>query len=262
MNKLYVTLLAAGIGKRMQSDLPKVLHKVKGEAMIIRLLKQVVLLNPNKILVVVGKFHDIIKNEIDKYIPPLGEMESNFQNFLLNNQIIYINQEQPLGTGDAVKCTLCEFNGEPIVNIILNGDVPMLQYHTIKEIYDHYLTQQSNFLITSINLANPTGNGRIIMDPNHNFKEIVEEKDCLPDQKKITLVNCGIYICHSDILTKFIPLIKNNNAQTEYYLTDLVKIYKDATNQKIDLFILSPEKEIEIYNINTKEQLQFIEKST
>jgi bifunctional N-acetylglucosamine-1-phosphate-uridyltransferase/glucosamine-1-phosphate-acetyltransferase GlmU-like protein len=289
MNRLYITLLAGGIGKRMQSDLPKVLHKVKGEVMIIRLLKQVIQLNPDKILIVVGKFRDMIKNEINKYfiehndssygIPNnigrtphralhfseknLGKSESqnNLETFFLNNKIVYINQEHPLGTGDAVKCTLDEFNGESVINIILNGDVPLLQYQTIKEIYDYFLSQYSKFLITSINLSNPTGNGRIIIDTNHNFKEIVEEKDCLPEQKNITLVNCGIYICSSDILIKYIPLIKNNNAQSEYYLTDLVKVYKDATNQKIDLFVLTPEKEIEIYNINTKEQLQFIENS-
>src|SRR5687767_3311129 len=114
MNNLYVTLLAGGMGKRMQSDLPKVLHKVKGEAMIVRLLKQVVQLNPVKILVVVGKFRDMIKNEIENHIN--------------DNRIVYINQEQPLGTGDAVKCTLHEFNDGSVVNIILNGDVPMLQY--------------------------------------------------------------------------------------------------------------------------------------
>ena len=244
-NKLFITLLAAGMGKRMQSDLPKVLHKVKGEAMIVRLLNQVAQLNPDKILIVVGKFYKIIKNEIDK--------------FNINCQIVYINQEQPLGTGDAVKCTLSEFVEPNITNIILNGDVPMLQYQTIKEIYDYYLIQQSKFLITSINLANPTGNGRIILDIGNNFKEIVEEKDCLVEQKLITLVNCGIYILCSNVLTEFIPLIKNNNVQAEYYLTDLVKIYKKITDKKIDLLILAPEKEIEIYNVNTKEQLLYIE---
>ena len=244
-NKLYITLLAGGMGKRMQSDLPKVLHQVKGEVMIVRLLNQVVQLNPDKILIVVGKFHEIIRNEINKFIN--------------DDRIIYINQEQPLGTGDAVKCTLSEFNEPNIINIILNGDVPMLQYQTIKEIYDYYLTQQSNFLITSINLTNPTGNGRIILDVDNNFKEIVEEKDCSDEQKLITLANCGIYILCSDVLTKFIPLIKNNNAQAEYYLTDLVKIYKEIMNKKIDLLILDSEKEIEIYNVNTKEQLLYIE---
>lgn len=285
--KLYITLLAGGMGKRMQSNLPKVLHEIKGEAMIVRLLKQVLLLNPDKILVVVGKFRTMIQEEIEKHIN--------------NDKIVYVNQEEPLGTGHAVKCTLPEFEkndnansvereplditlshtgqvmskGEPfdITNIVLNGDVPLLQYSTIKEIYDFYLANQSKLLITSINLSNPTGNGRIIIDQNKNFQEIVEEKDCSPEQKLVTLVNCGIYICSSLVLLDYIPRIKSNNAQGEYYLTDLVKIYRDAgessersSNSKgtnhVDLFVLPSDKYIEIYNVNTKEQLEYLKNSS
>lgn len=238
--------MAAGIGKRMQSNLPKILHKIKGESMIIRLLKQIIKLNPNKILIVVGINYNIIKNEIEKYIDN-------------NNNIKYIFQKEPLGTGDAVKCTLSEFINDTITNIILNGDVPLLQYHTIKKIYDHYLEIKSNFLVTSINLENPIGNGRIIMNPDMGFKEIIEEKDCTKEQLQISLINCGIYICESNILVKFIPHIECNNVQKEYYLTDLVKIYKNLTNKKIDLYILESERKNEIYNINTIEQLQFAE---
>lgn len=77
--------------------------------------------------------------------------------------------------------------------------------------------------------------------------------------KKINLVNCGIYICNSGVLLKYIPKINNNNSQHEYYLTDLVKLYKQDNNNKVDLFILPKNKEIEIYNINTKQQLEYIE---
>lgn len=246
MKELYVTILAGGVGKRMQSDIPKVLHQVKGEAMVIRLLNQIIKLDPAKIIIVVGKFHIAIKNEIEKHIN--------------DNRIVYVNQPVPLGTGDAVKCTLGQFENNNIVNIILNGDVPMLQYSTIKEIYESYLQKQSKFLITSVNIDNPTGNGRIFKDINGNFKEIIEEKDCNPEQKLIKLVNCGIYICDSSVCLKYIPRINNNNSQNEYYLTDLVKIYLDNPSHKVDLFILPPEKEIEIYNINTKEQLLYVEK--
>lgn len=250
MTKLFITLLAGGLGKRMLSDIPKVLHKVKGEPMIIRLINQIIFLNPDKIFIVVGKFHQLIQNEIEKVI--------------IDKKIIYVDQETPLGTGDAVKCTLPYFNQqEQSINIILNGDVPLLQFSTIKEIYDYYLQIYSKFLITSTNLQNPTGNGRIIIDDENHFKEIVEEKDCTIEQKLINLVNCGIYICHSDVLLNFVPLIKNDNAQKEYYLTDLVKIYLDHSNDhKIDLFFLSSAKQIEIYNVNTKDQLNFIDNQT
>lgn len=246
MDKLYITVLAGGMGKRMQSDTPKVLHLVKGKVMIVRLIKEIIKMDPVQILIVVGKFRDEIKNEIEKTIN--------------DNRITYVDQVNPLGTGDAVKSTLSYFNvSGKIHNIILNGDVPMIEYITIKEIYDHYLKNNSKLLITSIHLKNPSGNGRIIIDKSNCFKEIIEEKDCAPEQRLLTLVNCGIYVCDSEVLTYCIPKITNNNASGEYYLTDIVKIYSEMLGQKIDLFILAPEKEMEIFNINTKEQLHYLE---
>ncbi|AGF85584.1 uridyltransferase [Moumouvirus goulette] len=245
MSKLYITILAGGLGKRMQSNLPKVLHQVKGQAMIVRLINQIMKLNPDKILIVVGKYHLIIKEEIEKNIK--------------DKRIIYVDQPVPLGTGDAVKCTLSHFENEDIDNIILNGDVPMIQHTTIRDIYNFYTNNSKKILITSIHLSDPINNGRIIVDNYGEFSEIIEEKDCNNEQKKINLVNCGIYICSSKVLLTFIPKINNNNSQNEYYLTDLVKIYKQDKNNKIDLFILPKNKEIEIYNINTKQQLEYIE---
>ncbi|QGR53719.1 glycosyltransferase [Moumouvirus maliensis] len=245
MGKLYITILAGGLGKRMQSDIPKVLHKVKGQAMIVRLINQIIKLNPDKILIVVGKYHTIIKQEIEKNIN--------------DHRIVYVDQPEPKGTGDAVKCTLKHFENEDFDNIILNGDVPMIQHTTIYDIYNFYNNNSKKILITSIHLSDPINNGRIIVDNNGEFYEIVEEKDCNKEQKKINLVNCGIYICNSGVLLKYIPKINNNNSQNEYYLTDLVKLYKQDNNNKVDLFILPKNKEIEIYNINTKQQLEYIE---
>ena len=247
MKGLYVTILAGGVGRRMNSEVPKVLHLVKGESMIVRLIRQVQLLNPDKIIVVVGKFYVMIREEIEKYI---------------EYPITYAIQEKPLGTGDAVKSTLHLFNTEEeITNIILNGDVPMLQFETIQQIYNEYLKRGSKLQITTIELENPTGNGRIMINSDGLFEEIKEEKDCTEEQKMIKIVNCGIYICDSSILLKYIPLIESNNAQNEFYLTDLVKIYIDKSHQPIHQYRLEKEKEKEIYNVNTKEQLKFLQAS-
>ncbi len=241
MERLNVTILAGGVGKRMGGELPKVLHKVKGEAMIVRLIKEVQKLNPEKIMVVVGKFYLLIKEEIDKNIE--------------DKRIVYVMQPEALGTGHAVKCTLTELN-DGVDNIILNGDVPMIKSETIKEIYEKYLKQKVELMITSIELENPQGNGRIIKDTAGFLKEIVEEKDCTAEQQKIKLVNCGIYISNSDVLKKYIPKISCENAQNEFYLTDLVKYYQHK--QKIGLFQISSHKLMEIFNVNTKVQLQFV----
>lgn len=249
VNKLYVTILAGGMGKRMNSDVPKVLHKIKGESMIIKLLKQVHKLNPDRIIIVVGKSHEMIQKEIDANVSD-------------TSKILYAKQQMPLGTGDAVKSTLYLFDGgEEITNLILNGDVPLIRSDTLKSLLKGFDMTGSKFMITSINLQNPTGNGRIIIDSEGGFQEIIEEKDCTPEQKLLTLVNCGIYICDSRILSQLIPKIKCNNSQGEYYLTDLVKIYRDETDELIHLHVLDQNKEIEIYNVNTLQQLQYIEKT-
>ncbi|BCS82870.1 putative UDP-N-acetylglucosamine pyrophosphorylase [Cotonvirus japonicus] len=244
MNKLCVTILAGGMGKRMQSDLPKVLHQVHGDAMIVRLIREASKLNPVKIIIVVGKFREIIQREIEKHIN--------------DKRIIYVDQPIPQGTGHAVHCTL-NYLDSNTDNIILNGDVPLIKSSTIHEIYNDHKISQAGLSITSINLSDPTNNGRIIIDEQGEFKEIVEERDCNDNQKKINLVNCGIYVSSSHVLKEYIPKITNDNQQQEYYLTDLVKIYNQTTNHKINLFVLPQEKQIEIYNVNTRQQLEYVE---
>lgn len=241
MRKLHITILAGGAGKRMNSQLPKVLHMVGKKTMIVRIIEQCQLLKPDQIFIVVGKFAQEIKTEISEKITDC-------------TNITFVTQPIPLGTGDAVKHTL-PYLPDNIINLILNGDVPLLQYETIKDIYHEYLKNKLQLLITAIELNNPTGCGRIILDSNNVFREIIEERDCNPEQKAIKLVNCGIYIIQSDILRQLIPIIQNNNSQSEYYLTDIIKIYKEKYGSKIDLFILPPSKYIEIFNINTHQQL-------
>lgn len=240
MTSLYITIMAGGNGKRMNSDKPKVLQLVKGKPMIVRILEQIILFNPTKILIVVGCYKFQIETEIKKYI--------NY------NNIEYINQEQQLGTGHAVMCTLNflknNLNG---VNIILNGDTPFIKYQTIRNIYDYYINNNQDVLITAVQTQNPTGCGRIIKI-NDLFEEIVEERDCTYDQKKIQLINCGVYICTTNILYVTIPKIEKSNSQSEYYLTDFVKISKKI-GLSVGLFVCSDNQEYEFMNINTVEQL-------
>ncbi|QKF93975.1 N-acetylglucosamine-1-phosphate uridyltransferase [Fadolivirus algeromassiliense] len=240
MYNLVITILAGGLGKRMNSTLPKVLHPVNNIPMIIRILNEIKKLNPSKIIIVVGKFKDVIKSTIELY------------NDLNNLNIEYALQDPPLGTGHAVLSTLHLLDVSDL-NLIVNGDNPLLQYDTLTTIINYFKSQTSKLQITAVNASNPTGSGRIIME-NHVFQKIVEEKDCTEEQKEIKIVNCGIYLAYGDVLKKYIPLIKSNNAQKEYYLTDLVEIYKNDNNQ-ISLYVLESNKELEVININTKDQL-------
>jgi bifunctional N-acetylglucosamine-1-phosphate-uridyltransferase/glucosamine-1-phosphate-acetyltransferase GlmU-like protein len=244
MKNLIITILAGGSGKRMNSELPKVLHLVNGIPMIVKLITEIINLNPYKIIIVVGKTKNIIISTIEKY-------------FNVNNlNIIFAEQLIPLGTGNAVLSTL-DILEDNFINLIVNGDNPMLTVETINSAIKNFIINNSQLQITSIYANNPTGNGRIILYENE-FHKIIEEKDCTDEQKKINLVNCGIYVANTNILKKYIPQINNNNAQNEYYLTDIVEICKNTNAIKITLFIIDKNKELEIININTREQLDHL----
>ncbi len=256
MSKLFITIMAAGLGKRMRSELPKVLHKVDGTPMLVRIINQASLLNPDKIFVVIGKYIDIIGDTLELY---------NVKN------VQFVIQKEQLGTGDAIASTLSLFGEDPnSTNIILNGDAPLLSFQTISDIYNNFVKNKYELQITCINTTDPTGNGRILKSSDGTFCRIVEEKDCDAEERAITLVNCGIYVATVGTLIKFIPQIRNENAQHEYYLTDIVGLFladglatSEAGPQRkltegssgLGLYQLDQGKQVELSNVNTKEQL-------
>jgi UDP-N-acetylglucosamine diphosphorylase/glucosamine-1-phosphate N-acetyltransferase len=241
MSELIVVILAGGLGKRMNSELPKVLHLIGNEPMLVKIIKESQKLNPKKTLIVVGKYYEIIKCTLEKYISL--------------DKINFVFQETPLGTGDALKCcipNLLEFTDTNTKILVLSGDVPLLKEDTMKEIID---TTVNNLCITVTSIKNPSGYGRIIKDEKvNNFIAIIEEKDCTEIQKRISLVNCGIYVFSVFSLLYYLPKIKNDNSQNEYYLTDIVGLLvKDG--YKVDIVEIPQNKQDEILGVNTAEQL-------
>ena len=243
MNKnLIVVIMAGGLGKRMNSNLPKVLHCINGKPMLVHVIEQSFLLNPSKILIVVGKYKDIILNTINNYIDI--------------NKIEFIHQEEPLGTGHAIQCCLpelCNYNSNSIT-LILSGDVPLLQYETLET----FLQNNNDAKIITTSLDNPTGYGRII-EHNNIFTKIVEEKDCLPEEKLVNKINCGVYAFSTELLCKYIGEIDNNNSQGEYYLTDIVKLIKCNEDIIINTFDIPKKIQYQIMGVNTIEQLNELE---
>lgn len=241
-NKLTIIILAGGLGKRMKSLLPKVLHEINGTPMLIMVIREAIKLIPSKIIIVVGQYKNIIEETIVKYD--------------LLKYVTFSIQENPLGTGNAVLCTLNELsNLENDYSIILNGDSPFLSSNTVSDIMNIFENNNMDIQITSIDAINPTGCGRIVKNELNQFEQIIEEKDCDNNQRKIKEINIGIYAVKNNILKKYIPLIKNNNSQKEYYLTDIVMIYKSNENKQVGLIKLPDSKLHEISNINTIEQL-------
>ena len=239
MSQLQIVILAGGLGKRMESSLPKVLHLVQDKPMCVHVLEKAIQLNPQHIYIVVGKYKEIIQETIQKYI--------SFDN------LVFVNQEIPQGTGHALLCAKDELlkNNKKDKVLVLCGDVPLLSLTTMnKMIQETYC--QASLLTTSYD--NPHGYGRIITNKDNVFQKIVEEKDCNEEQRKINLVNGGVYCFELGILCEYLPKITNQNSQNEYYLTDIFELFEKSSS--INMIFLQDNKEL--IGINTKEQLKYV----
>lgn len=256
MHEMSVIIMAGGLGKRMNSNLPKVLHRIGDEPMIVKILKTVNSLNPKRIFVVVGKYKKIISETIHDYIPELF------------SDIEYIIQDTPLGTGHAVQSCrnrLLDISFDPTLDIdtinnilILSGDVPLITKATIMNMVNNMIKNKSNVALIGCNINNPHGYGRIIQE-NNEFIKIVEEKDCNDDERLVKNINAGIYVINQLYLCKYLPFITNNNSQNEYYLTDIIEIIKKHENEKITIYTIQEDKQYEIIGVNTHEQLKELE---
>jgi len=239
MNQLTVIILAGGEGKRMQSALPKVLQLFKNKPMLVRVIETCQEINPDKLIVVTGKFDDIIQRTLTNYIA--------------TSEICFVKQESPLGTADAVKCCL-PYLLVPGHVLIINGDMPCIT----SSILNKMVQSSYDAVLLGANLDDPTGYGRLITDQRKNIVAIVEEKDCTDTEKQIKAVNTGIYYLHESYLQQFIPKIKNDNAQNEFYLTDVVKLMRNI-QIPVQIIFLEKNENIFIRGVNTKQELLDLE---
>jgi UDP-N-acetylglucosamine diphosphorylase/glucosamine-1-phosphate N-acetyltransferase len=237
MSDLVVTILAAGEGKRMNSNIPKVLYLFHNKPMLVNVIETSMALLPKRIIVITGKYDELIKSTLSKYI--------NIEN------IQFVIQKQPLGTGDAIKSCLPSYNdGEKV--LILNGDMPNIT----KELLKKFIDRIDPFVVLVAKLSNPTGYGRIVYN-NNIFMEIVEEKDCTEIQRTINIINSGLYYIDSELLQQYIPMITNKNMQKEYYLTDIVNLANQ--NMNIKTFLINENENKYIQGVNTQEELRLLE---
>ena len=239
MTNLSVVIMAGGLGKRMQSTIPKVLHMLQHKPMLVHVIERSRQLNPEKIYIIVGKYKNVIEGTLRTYVNM--------------NNIEFVYQHEALGTGHAIQCALpflCEQNNKIL---ILSGDVPLLTSQTMNNMITESLVS-----LLAASVDNPTGYGRIVQEENR-FIKIVEEKDTSDDEKNIKIINAGVYCFDSQLLCKYLPKLNNNNAQNEYYLTDIFEIILNNENVDVDVVVLPANKTIEITGINTKEQLEELE---
>ena len=245
---LVITILAGGEGKRMKSTLPKVLVDFNNKPMIICIVEECLKLKPKKIIIITGQHHDKI----------VAKVKSNFIDIWEKINIKFVKQEQQLGTGHAVCCCLNLYNDNDNV-LILNGDTPNIKHQILdKYIAQLYLKGFKNGLITC-EYKDPTGYGRVILDKENFIEKIIEEKDATEEQKQVKLINSGIYYINGFLLKELIPQINDNNAQKEFYLTDIISLCYSYESHRLYNMTLSNNHIKYILGVNTKEQLKELE---
>ena len=200
---LAVIVMAAGLGTRMKSELPKVLHPICGRPLLAYVLDAAASLAPARVVVVTGAEHD----EVEALLPPGAER---------------VVQAERLGSGDAVRVgmgPLAGFEGDVMV---LNGDVPLAGGELLAALRRHHVDNTARATITTVVLADPAHYGRVLRDGNGNVTGIVEARDASPGELAVREINVGFYVFDAAELRRFLPTMTADNAQGEYYLTELV----------------------------------------
>ena len=244
MSDFSVIVLAAGKGKRMKSDIPKILHKVAGKTMIELVLDKASNLGAEYCYLVVG--HG--KEEVMEY---LKNKEYNFP-------ITYVFQKKQLGTGDAVMCCreyIKDSSSSASNFLILCGDMPLINVDTLREFKERYFKEKIDIAVLSTYMEEPVGYGRIVREKGR-FCKIVEEADATEEERNIKEINTGIYLINGNLIFKLLGQISNNNQQGEYYLTDIVEVGL-KNNLKVEALQLGCSEEF--LGINTRIQLSVAE---
>ncbi|WP_257265006.1 bifunctional UDP-N-acetylglucosamine diphosphorylase/glucosamine-1-phosphate N-acetyltransferase GlmU [Endozoicomonas sp. ONNA2] len=236
-----IVILAAGQGSRMKSRLPKVLHCIAGKPM----LEHVILsaLHTQR-KVGEGKIHVVIGHGAEQVKQALGHYDLN-----------WVVQEEQLGTGHAVRQALPGCKGADVV-LVLYGDVPLIHSSSLQSLLAASNGERLGLL--TINLANPSGYGRIIRDGLGNIQAIVEDKDASPEQLAINEVNTGIMAIPGNKASGWISNLKNENVQHEFYLTDIVSM---AVAEDTTVIHVQPQIPIEVEGVNSRVQLMELERA-
>ena len=236
---IAVIILAAGLGTRMRSNKAKVLHEVCGKPMVSYVVETARKVAGDNLVLVVGNQADKVHETVSK----LGSFS-------------FAHQEAQLGTGHAVLCALPHIPDRCQQVVILCGDVPLVKADTVKALIKSHEAENRDITILAVELDDPTRYGRILLDDKRRVQAIVEESDATPEQKRIQLINTGIFCVKKDFLLQAVPQIKSDNAQGEIYFTDIVEI---AYAEKKHIGVTVGDNHLEVTGINTIQELKSVE---
>jgi UDP-N-acetylglucosamine diphosphorylase/glucosamine-1-phosphate N-acetyltransferase len=234
MQDVAAIILAAGKGTRMKSDRAKVLHEINGVPMI-RYVVDTALALVEDVVVVIGHEAEAVQKVLAHY-PTLR----------------FTVQEEQLGTGHAVLTALPELSAQTSDVVILCGDTPLIKRETLLTLIDKHKATRERLTLVATKLEDPFGYGRIVSDAHGNVVGIVEESDASDAEKQITTVNTGTYCINIDFLKRSLPGLSRNNAQGEFYLTDVVeRAYREGNAASI----VEVHDTVQVLGVNTREDL-------
>lgn len=233
---MEVVILAAGQGKRMRSVLPKVLQPIAGKPMLAHVLAAARALEASRICVVYGHGGEVVRERLDA------------------TDLAWARQEPQLGTGHAVQQALPHLSSQGMA-LVLYGDVPLIGVATLQRLVG--AAGVASLGLLTVTLDNPTGYGRIVRDEAGRVLRIVEEKDATDAQRAIREVNTGILVAPVECLRNWLGRVGNDNAQGEYYLTDIIGM---AVAEGVEIVTVQPDAVAETLGVNSKPQLAELER--
>lgn len=231
MTSRAIVVLAAGKGTRMKSDLVKVLHPLAGTPMLSFILNLARSLRPNRLVVVVGSQRDLVKQQFSAA------------------DVIFVDQEEQLGTGHAVSAASQALKGFQGTVLILCADVPLLTEGTVRKFLQSHEDSQATLSVLTTKLENPRGYGRVFRGEDKQLLRIVEDKDLRAEEETIREINTGIYCVEAGFLFSALSSLSDQNAQKEYYLTEIVE---KASSQGKKAMAYVAEEPFEVMGINTR----------
>lgn len=231
-------ILAAGMGKRMKSDLPKVLHKLKNKHLVNHVIDNARIAGVNRMVLIVGHKHELVRES------------------LADQGVEFALQEPQLGTGHAVQMAVPALEGFSGDLLVLCGDMPLITPETIEKLINMRRDTDSAATVLTVKLDDPGSYGRVVRDFEGFLEGIVEFKDASDEIKKINEVNTGAYCFDYGRLLTVLNKLSSDNAQAEYYLTDTIELFKKSGLKVSALISDNPDEGM---GVNSKEELAHME---